>query len=142
MMSPTSISESHLRRVIRDFLLSEGKEMLFSASSQTCPHCGGRVDDSGECEKCGAFVQEYVSRGLSNMGRLEPVTEKVKGKGGFPKTQAAAKKMVDKLARDPGPTWGDVTQYAQSWGAENPDAYAAVLMRIAGGKGKKRGKGG
>ena len=52
-MSPTSISESHLRRVIRDFLLSEGKEMLFSASSQTCPHCGGRVDDSGECEKCG-----------------------------------------------------------------------------------------
>ena len=141
-MSSASISEGHLRRVIREFLLSEGKEMLFSAGSQACPHCGGSVDDSGECEKCGAFVQEYASRGLSNMGRVDRVTEKAGGKGGFPKTQSAAKKMVAKLAKDPGPTWGDVTQYAQSWGAENPDAYAAVLMRIAGGKGKKGRKGG
>jgi hypothetical protein len=135
------ISEAHLRRIVREFLLAEGKEMLFSAPGHTCAHCGGKVDDSGECEKCGVSVQEYIAQGLSNMGKVDRVTERA-GKGGFPKTQASAKKMVAKLARDPGPTWGDVTQYAQSWGAENPDAYAATLLRIAGGKPGKRKRGG
>jgi len=135
-----SITETQLRSVIRGLLAEAEKGMLYS--SPECPDCGGRIGSDGSCEKCGARMEEYVARGLSNMGRVDRVTEREGGKGGLPKTRAAAKKMVAKLAKDPGPTWGDVTQYAKGWGAENPDAYASVLLRMAGGEKGKRRKGG
>ncbi len=50
--------------------------------------------------------------------------------GGMSKT--TAKRMVSKLSDDPGPTFQDIVNFAKGWQAENPEAYAATLMRKAG----------
>ena len=104
-------------------------------------------------------MAEYVSRGMSGIGRTSGVEEaKRKRKsmtspppkddpsdlGGM--TRDTAKSMVAKIARAPGPTFSNIVDYAQDWGAENPAAYAGTLMRSAGmepargpkQKGKKR----
>ncbi len=107
-----------------------------------CEQCGSMYESPvAKCQQCGAKM-EYVARGLTGMGKTAGVYE-AKKKGGLPKTPEAAKRMVDRLAKDPGPTWGDVTQYAKGWGAENPEAYAATLLRMSGGipgKNKKKHK--
>jgi hypothetical protein len=47
-------------------------------------------------------------------------------------SQKSAKRMVSKLADDPGPTFSDIVDFAKGWQAEDPEAYAATLMRRAG----------
>ena len=64
---------------------------------------------------------------------LEINEKKKSGKeplGGMSKQ--SAKKMVSKLSDDPGPTFQDILQFAKGWQAEDPEAYAATLMRKAG----------
>jgi len=107
-----------------------------------CEQCGSMYETPvAKCQQCGAKL-EYVARGLTGMGKTAGVYEGKKKKGGMPKTPEAAKELVDRLAKDPGPTWGDVTQHAKGWGAENPEAYAATLLRMSGGIPGKRKKGG
>jgi hypothetical protein len=112
-----------------------------AAEGSMCEQCGSMYESPvAKCQQCGAKL-EYVARGLTGMGKTAGVYESNK-KGGLPRTPEAAKKMVGILAKDPGPTWGDVTQYAKSRGAKNPDAYAATLLRMSGGAGGRKKKGG
>jgi hypothetical protein len=129
----------------------------------TCEQCGAMYEmRMAKCPHCGAKMDEYIGRGLSNMGKLSGVDEaKRKRKsmtnpppkddltdlGGM--SRDTAKSMVAKIARAPGPTFSNIVDYAQDWGADNPAAYAGTLMRSAAmepsrgpklkGKGKKKG---
>jgi len=112
-----------------------------TAEGNMCEQCGSMYETPvAKCQQCGAKL-EYVARGLTGMGKTAGVYEGKK-KGGMPKTPEDAKNLVDRLARDPGPTWGDVTQHAKSWGAENPEAYTATLLRMSSGASGKKKKGG
>jgi hypothetical protein len=134
-----------------------------SRDENVCEQCGGMYEmPMAKCPHCGATMDEYIGRGLSSMGKLSGVDEaKRKRKsmtnpppkddpsdlGGM--SRDTAKSMVAKIARAPGPTFSNITDYAKDWGAENPAAYAGTLMRSAAmepargpklkGKGKKKG---
>lgn len=120
-------------------ILSDPKHNGASEGSM-CEQCGSMYESPvAKCQQCGAKM-EYVARGLTGMGKTAGVQEAKKG--GMPETPEAAKRLVARLAKDPGPTWGDVTQHAKGWGAENPEAYAATLLRMSGGIPGKKKKGG
>ena len=125
-----------------------------------CSRCGASYEmPMAKCAHCGAPMAEYVSRGMSGMGKMSGVDEaKRKRKsmtnpapkddpsdlGGM--SRDTAKSMVAKISRAPGPTFSNIVDFASDWGAENPAAYAGTLMRSAGAepargpklKGKKK----
>jgi hypothetical protein len=63
---------------------------------------------------------------------IEEAAKKKKPLGGMSKK--TAQKMVSKLSDDPGPTFQDIIGFAKGWQARDPEAYAATLMRTAGGE--------
>lgn len=117
-----------------------------SSEGSTCEQCGAMYESPmAKCSHCGSSMAEYVSRGMSGIGKMQGVEE---GRGRrksmskpAPKdnpedlggmTRKVAKDMVDKIARKPGPTFTNIADFAKGWDAENPAAYAGTLMRSAG----------
>lgn len=145
---------AHKRPSLVEALLGKPDEgatgMIYgSADGRTCEQCGAMYESPmAKCEQCGYSMAEYVSRGMSGIGKTRGIEE---GKGRrksrksmsrpVPKDDPAdlggmsretAMGMVDKISRKPGPTFTNIVDYARGWNAENPAAYAGTLMRSAG----------
>jgi hypothetical protein len=126
----------------------EAKGMIYGSSEgRACEQCGAMYEmPIAKCQHCGASMAEYVSRGMSGIGKNSGVDEAKSGKrksmrhpapkddptdlGGM--TPKTAKGMVNKISRAPGPTFSNIVDFAKGWDAENPAAYAGSLMRTAG----------
>lgn len=132
--------------------------MIYSTDDEghNCAECGAMYEmPVAKCEQCGASMQEYVSRGMTNFGKTATIEERKRhGMKSKPvphdpdafkgMSRSKAKKAVDKMSRKPGPTFDNVVDAAEEW-ADEPEAAAAKLMRQAGmeparGPSRKRSK--
>jgi hypothetical protein len=104
---------------------------------------GGSSDEVGQCEQCGAMYEspiakcahcgaklEYVSRGMSGLGKMSNISERKKDRfSGI--SQGTAGSVVDRIERKPAPTFQNVLDAAKKRASEQ-GAAAAPLTRRAG----------